>query len=251
MIQQVVTWFGDPAQWSGDGSIPQRLLEHLNYSLVSLVIAALIAIPAGLLIGHTGKGTFLVAGLANALRALPTLGLVIVVVLLVGPLISGDIAFVVPSIVVLVVLAVPPILTSTYAGVEGVDPAARDAAYGMGMTGQQVLFRVETPCALPLVLSGIRSAMLQVISTATVAAYVSLGGLGRFVIDGLAAQDYPQMLGGALLVAALAIVVEAALAGLQRLVVPRGLSGRFHRARRTSADRPEEETAYPEPAGAR
>src|SRR5690606_33471204 len=149
----------------------------------------------------------------------------------------------------LVVLAVPPILTSTYAGVEGVDPAARDAAYGMGMTGQQVLFRVETPCALPLVLSGIRSAMLQVISTATVAAYVSLGGLGRFVIDGLASQDYPQMLGGALLVAALAIVVEAGLAGVQRLVVPRGLSGRFPRAARASVDRKEKAVA-PEPVEA-
>lgn len=249
MIRGLAAWFGDPAQWSGPGSIPQRLLEHLNYSLLSLVIAALIAIPAGLLIGHTGKGTFLVAGLANALRALPTLGLVIVVVLLVGPLISGDLAFVVPSIAVLVVLAVPPILTSTYAGVEGVDPAARDAAYGMGMTGQQVLFRVETPCALPLVLSGIRSAMLQVISTATVAAYVSLGGLGRFVIDGLASQDYPQMLGGALLVAALAIVVEAGLAGVQRLVVPRGLSGRFPRAARASVDRKEKAVA-PEPVEA-
>lgn len=244
-------WLFDPVHWSGPDGIPQRLLEHLGYSLAALVIAALIGIPLGLAIGHTGKGTFLVAGLANALRALPTLGLVIVVVLLVGPLLTGDFAFILPSIVVLVVLAVPPILTSTYAGVQGVDPAARDAAYGMGMTGNQVLFKVETPCALPLVLSGIRSAMLQIVSTATIAAYVSLGGLGRFVIDGLASQDYPQMLGGAILVAALAVTVEAVLAGIQRLVVPRGLAGRY-RTRGPAevseeepavAERPEEELA--------
>ncbi|GAB3401180.1 ABC transporter permease [Flindersiella endophytica] len=244
-------WLLDPVHWSGPDGIPQRLLEHLGYSLAALVIAALIGIPLGLAIGHTGKGTFLVAGLANALRALPTLGLVIVVVLLVGPLLTGDFAFILPSIVVLVVLAVPPILTSTYAGVQGVDPAARDAAYGMGMTGNQVLFKVETPCALPLVLSGIRSAMLQIVSTATIAAYVSLGGLGRFVIDGLASQDYSQMLGGAILVAALAVVVEAVLAGIQRLVVPRGLAGRYRKRGPANVtedepaefERPEEELA--------
>jgi osmoprotectant transport system permease protein len=245
-------WLFDPVHWSGPDGIPQRLLEHLGYSLAALVIAALIGIPLGLAIGHTGKGTFLVAGLANALRALPTLGLVIVVVLLVGPLLKGDVAFILPSIVVLVVLAVPPILTSTYAGVQGVDPAARDAAYGMGMTGNQVLFKVETPCALPLVLSGIRSAMLQIVSTATIAAYVSLGGLGRYVIDGLASQDYSQMLGGAILVAALAVVVEAVLAGIQRLVVPRGLAGRYRKRgpaqvieeeELAGIERPEEELA--------
>lgn len=244
-------WLFDPVHWSGPDGIPQRVLEHLGYSLAALVIAALIGIPLGLAIGHTGKGTFLVAGLANALRALPTLGLVIVVVLLVGPLLKGDFAFILPSIVVLVVLAVPPILTSTYAGVQGVDPAARDAAYGMGMTGNQVLFKVETPCALPLVLSGIRSAMLQIVSTATIAAYVSLGGLGRFVIDGLASQDYSQMLGGAILVAALAVVVEAVLAGIQRLIVPRGLAGRYRKRgpaevtedEPAGVERPEEELA--------
>lgn len=234
MINEVIRWFADPTHWSGPDGIPQRVLEHLGYSLIALLIAMLIGIPLGLAIGHTGRGTFLVAGLANAMRALPTLGLVIVVVLLVGPLLRGEIAFVVPSIVVLVVLAVPPILTSTYAGVQGVDPAARDAAYGMGMTGNQVLFKVETPCALPLVLSGIRSAMLQIVSTATIAAYVSLGGLGRYVIDGqssigMPGGGYPLMLAGAILVAALAVAVEGVLAGIQRLIVPRGLAGRYRK----------------------
>jgi osmoprotectant transport system permease protein len=256
MINAVIDWLSDPTHWSGPDGIPQRLLEHLGYSLAALVIAALIGIPLGLAIGHTGKGTFLVAGLANALRALPTLGLVIVVVLVVSPVLQGELAFILPSIVVLVVLAVPPILTSTYAGVQGVDPAARDAAYGMGMTGNQVLFKVETPCALPLVLSGIRSAMLQIVSTATIAAYVSLGGLGRYVIDGQATINmpgggYPQMLSGAILVAALAVAIEAVLAGVQRLIVPRGLAGRYRKRGRAEvlakelpvAEQPEEELA--------
>ncbi|HEY8457800.1 MAG TPA: ABC transporter permease subunit [Actinopolymorphaceae bacterium] len=224
MISELVAWLTDPAHWSGPEGIPQRLLEHLGYSLLALAIAALIGIPLGMYIGHTGRGTFLVAGLANALRALPTLGLLILVTL---PLISrlpGNLGFLVPSIAVLVVLAVPPILTSTYAGVQGVDLAAKDAAYGMGMTGQEVLTKVEAPCALPLVFSGLRSAMLQIVATATIAAYVGLGGFGRYVLDGLAVRDYSQMLAGAVLVAALAVVVEVVLAGAQRLTVPRGLA---------------------------
>jgi osmoprotectant transport system permease protein len=224
VISELVAWLTDPAHWSGPEGIPQRLLEHLGYSLLALAIAALIGIPLGMYIGHTGRGTFLVAGLANALRALPTLGLLILVTL---PLISrlpGNLGFLVPSIAVLVVLAVPPILTSTYAGVQGVDLAAKDAAYGMGMTGQEVLTKVEAPCALPLVFSGLRSAMLQIVATATIAAYVGLGGFGRYVLDGLAVRDYSQMLAGAVLVAALAVVVEVVLAGAQRLTVPRGLA---------------------------
>lgn len=251
----MIGWFTDPVNWSGPDGIPQRLIEHVGYSVTAVLIAVLIGVPLGLVIGHTGRGTVFVAGLANALRALPTLGLVILVVLLVGPRLQGDLAFVVPSIVVLVVLAVPPILTSTYAGVQGVDPAARDAAYGMGMTGNQVLFRVETPCALPLVLSGVRSAMLQVISTATIAAYVSLGGLGRFVIDGQASRDYPQMVGGAILVGLLAIFAETALAGLQRLVVPRGLAAQTRLRRRGRVELPavtqQEEELEDELAGVR
>jgi osmoprotectant transport system permease protein len=143
----------------------------------------------------------------------------------------GDFGYLVPSIAVLVVLAVPSILTSTYAGVQGVDLAAKDAAYGMGMTGREVLAKIEAPCALPLVFSGLRSAMLQIVATATIASYIGLGGLGRFVIDGQAVRDYPQMLAGAVLVAALAVVVEIVLAGVQRVAVPRGLTGRTARIR--------------------
>lgn len=217
-------WLSDPANWDGPYGIPVRVVEHLGYSAVTLVLAALIGIPLGLWIGHTGRGRVLVVNLVNGMRSVPTLGLLFVAVLVVGPLLGGDIAFLVPSIFVLVVLAVPPILAGAYAGVEGVDPGARDAARGMGMRPAEVLVRVEVPCAMPLIFSGLRSAALQVVATATLAASVSLGGLGRFLIDGQAYRDYGQMAGGALLVAALAMLVDLLFAGVQRLVVSPGLS---------------------------
>ena len=217
-------WLSDPANWDGPYGIPVRVVEHLGYSAVTLVLAALIGIPLGLWIGHTGRGRVLVVNLVNGMRSVPTLGLLFVAVLVVGPLLGGDIAFLVPSIFVLVVLAVPPILAGAYAGVEGVDPGARDAARGMGMRPAEVLVRVEVPCAMPLIFSGLRSAALQVVATATLAASVSRGGLGRFLIDGQAYRDYGQMAGGALLVAALAMLVDLVFAGVQRLVVSPGLS---------------------------
>ena len=227
VIGQVLQWLTDPAHWTGPGGVPVRTVEHIGYSLVALAVACGIAIPAGMWIGHTGRGTFLVAGLANGLRALPTLGLLILAVLLIAPLISNDLAFVIPSLIALVVLGVPPMLSGTYAGIQNVDPAARDAAYGMGMSGRQVLCRVELPCALPLIFSGVRSSLLQIIATATIAAYVSLGGLGRFIIDGQAQHDFPQMLSGAVLVAALALLADLVISVVQRLTVSRGLTGRY------------------------
>ncbi len=219
----VWTWLGDPANWQGYDGIPTRIAEHLAYSAVTLLLAALIGIPLGLWIGHTGNGRVVVVNLVNGMRSVPTLGLLFVAVLVVGPLLAGDVAFLVPSIFVLVVLAVPPIMAGAYAGVEGVDPGARDAARGMGMRPAQVLVRVELPCALPLIFGGLRSAALQVVATATLAASVSLGGLGRFLIDGQAYRDYGQMAAGALLVAALAMAVDLVFAAVQRLVVSPGL----------------------------
>ena len=219
----VWTWLGDPANWQGYDGIPARIAEHLAYSAVTLLLAALIGIPLGLWIGHTGHGRIVVVNLVNGMRSVPTLGLLFVAVLVVGPLLAGDVAFLVPSIFVLVVLAVPPIMAGAYAGVEGVDPGARDAARGMGMRPTQVLVRVELPCALPLIFGGLRSAALQVVATATLAASVSLGGLGRFLIDGQAYRDYGQMAAGALLVAALAMAVDLVFGAVQRLVVSPGL----------------------------
>jgi osmoprotectant transport system permease protein len=239
MINSIFQWLTDSAQWSGPDGIPTRVLEHLEYSVVTLLIAAAIAIPVGLFVGHTGRGRFLVS-VANSLRAVPTLGLLFAISLWIGPKIHGSLAFVIPSIVVLVLLAIPPILSGTYAGIEGVDPDARDAAKGMGMRGSEALFKVELPCALPLVMSGLRSAALQVIATATIASSVSLGGLGRYLIDGLANSEYEVMAGGAVCVAALAVLVDLLMAGLQRAVVSPGLTGKFTSsaavARTVSAD---------------
>jgi len=227
MISRLLAWLTDSAHWLGDDGILRRTAEHLGYSLTALLVAALIAIPLGLYIGHTGRGRFFVVNLVGAARAIPSLGLLFLAVLWLGPKLSGDIAFLAPAGLVLVILAIPPILSGSYAGVEGVDPDARDAAKGMGMRGTEVLRHVEFPCALPLIMSGIRSATLQVIATATIAAVVGLGGLGRFLIDGLAVRDTPQTASGAVLVAVLALIVDMFLALLQRSVVSRGLTGRY------------------------
>ncbi len=229
-------WLTTSSNWSGTSGVWNRLLEHLWYTAIVLVIAMVIALPLGAVIGHTGRATGLVSGLANALRALPTLGLLILLALWGLDTFSGEFAFIGPAIAVLVILAVPPILSNTYAGIAAVDPAVRDAARGMGMSGTAVLMKVELPVALPLIISGIRSAFLQVVATATIAAVVSLGGLGRYVLDGQKQQNYSMMVAGALLVAILAIVGDRIIALIAHFVVSPGLTGRNVRARATTAD---------------
>lgn len=230
----VWAWFSDPANWQGTDGVPNRVLQHLVYTGITLLLALVVAVPLGAFVGHTGRMRWLVTG-ANAARAVPSLGLLFAVSMFVGPLIQSDLAFVIPSIAVLVLLAIPPLLSGTYAGIDSVEPAARDAARGMGMTGWQVLSKVEAPCALPLFLSGLRSAALQVIATATIAASVSLGGLGRYLIDGLASQDYIQMVCGSILVALLALAADGVLALLEKWVVSPGISGRAPRVARSRA----------------
>jgi osmoprotectant transport system permease protein len=236
VINRILSWLADGAHWQGDDGVLRRVVEHMGYSLAAVLVAALIAIPLGLYVGHTGRGRFLVVNAVGAARAVPSLGLLFLAVLWLGPKLNGDIAFLAPTGLVLVVLAMPPILAGAYAGVESVEPAARDAAKGMGMRGREILRHVELPCALPLILSGIRSAMLQVIATATVAAVVGLGGLGRFLIDGLAVRDTAQTASGAVLVAILALIVDMFLALVQRSVVSRGLTGRYGKVRSNDAD---------------
>jgi osmoprotectant transport system permease protein len=246
-LDRVPVWFNDPQNWWGPDGLIARIREHLAYTAIIVVVAILIALPLGLYIGHTGRGVFLLVGAANGLRAVPTLGLLILISTWLSPKIRsqltipgvvgrGDLNYFVPAVIVLVLLALPPILTNTYAGVQNVDPAARDAARGMGMTGAQIVRKVELPCALPLIMSGIRSATLQVIATVTVAAYVFLGGLGRFIVDGVSQlsdpqNGYPAMVAGGIVVALLAVLVDAALNVVQRLVVSPGVSGRFGKAR--------------------
>lgn len=224
MLSNLAAWFADSAHWTGPGGVPARVAEHLLYTLLAVGIAALIAVPLGAWIGHTGRGGLFVVGTANGMRALPELGLLTLLVLLtsIGLL---------PVTIALVVLAIPALLAGTYAGIRNVDRAAVDAARGMGMNGTEVLVKVELPNALPLIIGGLRAATLQVIATAAIAAYVALGGLGRYLIDGLAVTDYPQVIAGAVLVAALALLVEGVLAGVQRLVVSPGLRKAPRRSR--------------------
>jgi osmoprotectant transport system permease protein len=210
-------FLSDGFNWSGNEGIWARILQHLWYTFAALGLSVVIALPVGLLIGHTKRGAFLAINLGNAARALPSLGLLMLAVLL-----TDQIGFL-PVLIALVALGVPPILASTYAGLNGVDPATIDAARGMGMTGREILTRVEIPIGLPLIISGVRSATLQIVSTATIAALVSLGGLGRYVVDGLKLRDFPQMFTGALLVALLAIALDALFALIGWLTVSRGL----------------------------
>ena len=226
MIEGMLDYLTDPANWSGAEGIGNRILQHLWYTFLALGLAAVIALPVGLLIGHTRRGSFLAINIGNAARALPTVGLLTLLVLLIG------IGFL-PVLVALVVLGIPPILTSTYAGVSGVDRATIDAARGMGMTEGEILRKVEIPIAMPLIISGLRGATLHIVSTATIAAYVALGGLGRYVVDGLALRDFPQMLAGAVLVALLAIILDVVFAVSARLAVSDGLTGRVRKTRDT------------------
>ncbi|MBW4716293.1 ABC transporter permease [Saccharothrix obliqua] len=223
-------WLLDAANWTGSRSIPVRVGVHLLYCLGAVLGAAAIAVPLGLYVGHTGRGGVLLVGGSNALRALPTLGLVTFLYLVAG---GGQVGV----LIGLVVLAVPPILAGAYAGIQDVDRGVVDAARGMGMTGAQRLWRVELPNALPLLVGGLRNATLQVVATASVAAYVGIETLGRPLLDGLRVLDYGQFVGGAVLVALLAVVLDVVLALVGKLVIPRGLRLSARPRRRAKAPR--------------
>jgi osmoprotectant transport system permease protein len=235
VVGELGSFLTDPANWSGATGIPVRVVEHLAYTGIAIGVGAVIAVPIGLYIGHTGRFTLLAVNAGNAGRALPTLGLLTLMVLLIG---FG----LLPIEIALIVLAIPPLLTSAYAGVSTADPLAVDAARGVGMRERQILLRAELPLGLPVMLGGLRSATLQVVSTATVAAFVSAGGLGRYLIDGIHRRDYGMVAGGAVLVGLLAILLDLALAGAQALLVSPGVSGsaaRQGRRRRTRSATPE------------
>ena len=225
-LGDVWNWFGDGSHWTGNDGVIHRTTEHVQISIVSVAVAALIALPIGYFIGHVRKGGVVAVNVSNVGRALPSFALLILMVQIFGigeP--TGALSFIgsFPTFIVLVALAIPPMLTNTYVGVAGTDPEVREAARGMGMSGRQLLTGVEAPMAMPLVMAGIRTAAIAVVATATLAAYTGWGGLGRFIIDGLSTQDNVQVFAGALLVAVLAIVFELALALVQRLTVSRGL----------------------------
>jgi osmoprotectant transport system permease protein len=204
-LAQALSYLFTADNWFGPVGLAQRTLEHLEYTAAAVAVSALVAIPLGLVVGHTGRGTLVVVSLVNSLRALPTLGVLLLAVLLWG-------LGLIPPILALMLLGIPPLLAGTYAGVSAVDRKVVDAARSMGMSELRVLLRVEVPNALPLIVGGLRTATLQVVATATVAAYASLGGLGRYLIDGIKVRQFHIALVGALMVAALALILDSALA---------------------------------------
>ena len=212
-------WFSDGEHWTGPEGVPARVLEHLQMSFGAVLIAALIALPIGLYIGHTRRGSFAAVSIANLGRAIPSFAILALSVPFLG------IGFK-PTLVTLVVLAIPPILTNTYVGVEAVDRDAIESARGMGMTGGQILRRLELPLSVPLMLAGLRTSAVQVVATATLAALIGWGGLGRYIIDGFATGDRVEVLAGAVLVALLAIVTEVGFGVLERALSPRVTSER-------------------------
>jgi osmoprotectant transport system permease protein len=225
MINDIATWFADPAHWTGPNGIPTRVLEHVEISVVALVIAAAIGLPVGIWIGHTRRHVRFAINLANLGRAVPSLAAIAIIVPItqaISPKGGGFDLY--PTIIAMVLLAIPPILVNTYAGVSEVDRDLVESARGMGLREGEILRGVELPIALPVVIGGIRSAAVQVIATATLGAIYGLGALGRYIISGLQQNDANGMLfGGVILVALLALSAEGLLALAQRGLTSPGL----------------------------
>jgi osmoprotectant transport system permease protein len=199
------------------GLLAQRVLEHVRLSVIALVIAMLVALPVALVLGHTGRGGFLAINAANVGRALPSLALIAIALPFLG---LNDAS----TIFALVLLGVPPILTNTYVAVREVDRDIIEAARGMGMSGGEILRSVELPLAAPVMMSGIRTAAVQIVATATLAAVIAGGGLGRFIVDGFATRNNPSVVTGAVAVALLTILTELGLGAVERVVTPHGVS---------------------------
>jgi osmoprotectant transport system permease protein len=228
-LSSVWDWLTDGSHWQGSEGVPHRLFEHVQISVAPIILAILIAVPIGLVLGHYRKGQFVAVNVANIGRAVPALAILLLAVLILGigspPAVFRSVGIVsIPTFLALLALAIPPVLTNTHAGIIGVDAQVRDAARGMGMTDREILRQVELPLASPLIMAGIRTSAVAVVATATLAAYVGEGGLGRFIIDGAAiSYSDPRIFVGALFVALLAILVEVTLALAQRFIVPQPL----------------------------
>jgi osmoprotectant transport system permease protein len=220
-LQSVAAWLASPQHWTGSDGIPNRVAEHLVLSGVTLAAAVLIALPIGVWAGHTGRGGFLAINVANLGRAMPSLAL-LALMLPIALAFKLGLGFW-PTFFALVPLGIPPVLTNSYVAVRGVDPDVVEAARGMGLRERQVLRHVELPIGAPLILAGIRNSAVAIVATATLGALVAGGGLGRYIVDGLARQEYPRLFVGAVLVALLSIGVEVAFGGLERLTVSSGI----------------------------
>lgn len=245
-LVRVVAWFTDPVNWSGADGIPVRVGEHLVLAGVPMLIAVMVALPVGLYIGHTRRFSSVAINLSNVGRAIPTLAILVIAWLLLSrPLVDAGLrreAAEITTAIAMVALALPPIVVNAYVGLAGVDGDLVEAGRGMGMTGRQVLLRVELPIALPVVMTGLRTAAVQVVATATLGAVLGTGGLGRYLIDGIAQRRYEEMFAGAVLVASLAIGTELVFSRMQGRTLSPGL--------RPGADRePREPTPADAPGG--
>jgi len=229
-IGSVAAWFADPANWTGADGVPARIGEHLVLSVIPLFVAVAVAVPVGAWVGHTGRVANLVINVSNVGRAIPSLAILAVTTMLLQAalvdlglrLISSEVS----TIIAMLALAIPPILINTYVGVSEVDHDLVEAGHGMGMRSDQVLARVELPVALPIILVGIRTAAVQVVATATLGAVFATGGLGRYIIDGIAQRRHDEVFAGALLVALLSIATELAFGALQARATSPGLRQR-------------------------
>ena len=201
LLMDALVWLGEPTHWVGAASIPVRLLQHLGLTFGVVALAALIALPLGIMIGHTGRFRFLIVATSGAARAIPTLGVLTLAGLWLGIGLAAP-------VLALLVLAIPPMMTATYTGIDSADPRAVDAARAIGLKEWQIIRFVELPAARTLLLGGLRSTTLQVLATATLAAYTADAGLGRYLYIGLKTRDYGQMIAGAILVVALALVLD-------------------------------------------
>ena len=209
-------WLVDPANWQGSDGIPTRLGEQVHVSVEAMLIGAAIALPVGIVLGHYGRFGNLAINVSNVGRAVPSFGIIVIAFLALG---LGDW----PIVLALTALAIPPMVTNSYVALREVDADVKEAARGMGYRELAQVLRVELPLAVPLIMAGVRTSAVQVVATATLAAVVAGGGFGRYIVDGLARNDQPRLVAGALLVAVLALATELLLAGLQRLLMPRGI----------------------------
>lgn len=234
VLGDTFAWFTDPANYSGPAGITARVFEHVQLSAQPVLLAALLALPVGLYVGHKGRFEFAAISVGNIGRAIPSFGLIAVLFVptFSWPGVLGYWAV----FIAMALLAIPPILINTSVGIRNVDRDTVEAARGMGMSGRDVLLRIEIPLAMPLILTGLRTASVQVIATATIGAITSIGGLGRFIIDGMAAGRDDMVLGGAILVALLAILTEVTFSVLQGVLSPRTSSGKRRMFRRTESE---------------
>ncbi len=215
-LGEVISWFAESSNWTGTDGVVHRTYEHGVMSAAAMLTAMALALPAGLVMGHTGKGALVAVNVSNIGRAVPSFAILVLSAQVFG--IGAK-----PAFIALVALAIPPIVTNTYTAIREVGPEVREAAKGVGFTGPQLLRRVEVPMGLPLIMAGIRTSGVQVVATATLAALVGWGGLGRFIIDGLAVRDFVRVFAGAVLVAGLSLLTEVGLSLVQRAIVPRAL----------------------------